>query len=110
MWVSDSVVMRAGTGKRGGESRCGGRCYSRGAVGSKANEAVLTSRGARHGLQLGEGGPTLAWGNPFTVLTQVPKGARDGATQEAHPQGRRSPPLRRRGRQKPHRQALRARG
>jgi hypothetical protein len=65
--------------------------------------------GARHGLQLVPPGLALAGGNPFTLLTQVPKGARDGASQEAHPAGRRSPARRRRRRHKPDRQALRPR-
>jgi hypothetical protein len=43
--------------------------------------------GVRHSLQLHGRVSRLIGGNPFTLLPQVSKGARDGAIQEAHPQG-----------------------
>ncbi len=55
--------------------------------------------GARHGLQLTSLAPKLAGTGPLSVLTQVPKGARDGARQEAHSTGGRTTILRRGRRQ-----------
>src|SRR5262245_48918781 len=66
-----------------------------------------TPSGARHGLQLTERGSRLIGRGPFTRLTQVPKGARDGAIPEAHSEGGRIAPLCRGGRQKLGREALR---
>jgi hypothetical protein len=70
----------------------------------KVKFGLWTGQGARHGLQLTAQGPTLARGNPFGLLTQLLKGARDGARQKAHSAGRRTAALRRRRRQKPRRE------
>src|SRR5262245_42347582 len=85
---------------------CGrGRAIAKVSVPLSEKSVKLTSTaahdwGVRHGLQLPERRFRLLGGNPFTRLTQVPKGARDGASREAHPPSGRIAPLRRGGRQK----------
>src|SRR5262245_20514533 len=91
-----------------GDAKLQGESFSRPPARIKVSRGIALAWGVRHGLQLTERGSRLIGGNPFTLLTQVPKGARDGASQEAHPQGGRITPLRRGGRQKPGREALRS--
>src|SRR3954452_3433055 len=57
---------------------------------------VSESRGRTTRFAAGRARSYTGERNPFTLFTQVPKEARDDASQAAHPAGRTSPSLRRR--------------